>query len=155
RIRAVRNSERLGAKMYQVANDDGGRPVPLVRLITFHFCGAWAGSVADSEPALAAVAAGDRIAPVAPEGAAADAYSRGRLAALVFVAFHEVQHLGGGGTVEAPRFDLIHRQVLFDERLENRVEHLVGGERIGVLLPGAQLRGGRTLDHPLRNHATE
>src|SRR5262249_20642848 len=68
----------------------------------------------------AGVAAGDRIAPVAPEGAPTHPHSGRRLTALVFVALHEVQYPPDRGAVEAARFDLIHRQVLFDERLEYR-----------------------------------
>ena len=49
--------------------------------------------------------------------------------------------------VEAARDDLVDRQVLLDERLEDRVEHLVGRQRIGVLLVGAQLGARRALDH--------
>src|SRR5207237_94795 len=70
-------------------------------------------------------------------------------------AVREVEYLGDGGAVEAARFDLIHRQVLLDERFQDRVEHLVGRQRVGVFLSRPKLRGRRALDHPLRNRAAE
>src|SRR6516165_9517639 len=96
-----------------------------------------------------ALAARDRVAPVAPEGAATHAHPWRRLTALVFVSLHEVQHPSDRGAIEAPRFDLIHRQVLFDEGLEYRVEHFVRRQCVAVLLPRAQLRGGLALDGAL------
>ena len=55
------------------------------------------------------VAAGDRVAPIAPEGAAAHAHARRRLAALVLVALHQIQNASDGLAVEAARGDLIDR----------------------------------------------
>src|SRR5207302_9628208 len=51
--------------------------------------------------------------------------------------------------------DLISREVLFVEQLQDRVEYLVRQLRVGVLLTWPMLRGRRALDHPLRNHAAE
>src|SRR5579872_7543132 len=70
----------------------------------------------------APIAAGDRVAPVAAESAATDPYSGRRLAALVFVALHQVQHQRDGRALETASLDLVHRQVLLDEGLENRVQ---------------------------------
>src|SRR5579864_4668613 len=78
----------------------------------------------------APIATGDRVAPVAAESATTDPYSGRRLAALVFVALHQVQHPRDGGTLEAARLDLVHRQVLLDEGVQNRVQHLVGRQRV-------------------------
>ena len=90
---------------------------------------------------------GDRIAPVAAERATRHAHARRRLAALVFVALHEIEHAHHGRAVEAARADLIHRQIVLDEGLENRIEHFVRRQRIAVLLIGTQLGRRRTLDH--------
>ncbi len=57
----------------------------------------------------APVAVGDGVTPVAAEGAAADADTRRRLAALVFVALHHVEHAPDHRAVEAARHDLVHR----------------------------------------------
>src|SRR5579864_74600 len=78
----------------------------------------------------APIATGDRVAPVAAESATTDPYSWRRLAALVFVALHQVQHPRDGRTFETACLDLIHRQVLLDEGVQNRVQHLVGRQRV-------------------------
>src|ERR1700761_8778891 len=86
------------------------------------------------------VAAGDRIAPVTPEGAPAYPHPRRCLPPLVLIAFDHVQDPPDHRPVKAARRDLVHRQVLFDEGLENRIQHLVGRQTVGVFLFEAQLR---------------
>ncbi len=98
------------------------------------------------------VAAGDRIAPIAAEGPAAHAHAGRRLAALVFVALHQIQDAPHGGSIEAARGDLIDRQVLFDEGLEDRVENFIRRQAVGVLLIETQLGRGRPLDDARGNH---
>src|SRR5580692_6856495 len=79
------------------------------------------GRCSDSAP----VAVGDGIAPIAAERAPADPHPGGRLASLVFVALDQVEHPADGRTIEAAGLDLIHRQILLDERLENGIQHFV------------------------------
>src|SRR5690606_4227106 len=61
----------------------------------------------------------DGVAPVAAERAAADANSRGCLAAFVFAAFDEFQHPRDDLPVEAALGDLVHREVFLDESGKN------------------------------------
>ena len=99
---------------------------------------------------LAPIAIGDRIAPVAPEGATAHPHAGRRLAALVFGTLHHIEHARDHRAIETALADLLDRQVVLDERLEDRIEHLVRRQRIGVLLIVPQLRGGLALDDALR-----
>src|SRR5690606_3108466 len=92
----------------------------------------------------------DGVAPVAAERAAADANSRGCLAAFVFAAFDEFQHPRDDFPVEAALGDLVHREVFLDESGKNRVENLVGRQGIAVALVRAQFRRRRTLYHARR-----
>src|SRR5690606_5189618 len=87
----------------------------------------------------------DGVAPVAAERAAADANSRGCLAAFVFAAFDEFQHPRDDFPVEAALGDLVHREVFLDESGKNRVENLVGRQGIAVALVRAQFCRWRTL----------
>ena len=98
------------------------------------------------------VAAGDRIAPIAAEGAAAHAHARRRLAALVFVALDQIQDAPHRGSIEAARGDLIDRQILLDEGLENGIENFVRRQAVGVFLVEAQLGRRRPIDDPRGNH---
>ena len=66
------------------------------------------------------IARRDRIAPVPAERAVADPHARRRLAALVFVALHHLQHAADRRAIEAARGDFVHRQIVFDEQLEDR-----------------------------------
>src|SRR5580692_6357940 len=65
------------------------------------------------------VSARDGIAPIAPEGAAAHAHAGRRLTALILVALHQIQNSPHRGPIESTRGDLVDRQILFDEGLEN------------------------------------
>src|SRR5665213_1330811 len=84
------------------------------------------GSSGDSAP----VAVRDRIAPVAAESAAADAHAGRGLAALVLIAFDQVEHPTNGRAIKAARLDLVHRQVLLDEGLEDGIQYFVRRQRI-------------------------
>ena len=96
--------------------------------------------------ALPSIPTGDRITPVAAKGAPTHPHSRRGLASLLFIALHEIEHAPDGRTIESARADLIHRQILFDERFEDRIEHLVWRQRIAVFLIGSQLcEGGRSI----------
>src|SRR5882672_7779168 len=88
----------------------------------------------------------DRIPPIASERSAAHAHARGRLTALVLVALHQIQNASNRRPVEPARRDLIHRQILLDEGLENRVENFIGRQAVGVFLLVAQFRRRRALD---------
>ena len=55
------------------------------------------------------VPARDRIAPIPSECPAAHAHARGRLAAFVLVALHQIQYSPYRGPVEAARRNLFHR----------------------------------------------
>src|SRR5262249_46584563 len=100
--------------------------------------------------ASAAIAARDRITPVPPESTSADAHAGRRLPPLVFVALHQVEYSADRRAVEAACLDLIDRQVLLDEGLEDRVEYFVGWQRVAVLLAGTQLFGRLTTDYARR-----
>src|ERR1700674_451278 len=71
------------------------------------------------------IPARNRIPPIAPERAAAHPHSRRCLSSLVLVALHQIQNTPHRGPVESARRDLIDRQILFDEGLENRVENFI------------------------------
>ena len=83
--------------------------------------------------------AGDGIAPIAREGAPADAYTGWRLAALVLVAIHHRCHPPHGLGIEAGGDNRLRRLVALDVAFQDRVENLVRRQRIGVLLIGREL----------------
>src|SRR5258708_39240902 len=99
---------------------------------------------------LASIPAGNGIAPVAAKRAPADAHAGRGLAALVFVALDQVQDAGDHGAFEAAGTDLVDRQVLLDEGLQDRIEQGIGRERISVLLVRPQLRARLAFDHAFR-----
>src|SRR5579872_1206814 len=75
---------------------------------------------------LPSVPVGDRVTPIPAERTAADANPRRGLAALVFVPLHHVEHTSHRGALETSRLNLVHRQILLDECLEDRIQHFVG-----------------------------
>src|SRR5690242_5451201 len=83
----------------------------------------------------------DRQTAVLAERLARHAHTGGGLAPLVLVAVDHAGHAADGGLVEAARDELGDRQVVLDVALDDRVEHFVGRQRIGVELarrePGA------------------
>src|SRR3954463_12053534 len=86
--------------------------------------------------ASAGPAVGDRQAAVLAERLGRHPHAGGRLAPLVLVAVDE-----GGDTphrlrVVARGFELGHGEVVLDVTLDDRVEQLVLGQRVGVLLVG-------------------
>src|SRR5580658_6454211 len=87
----------------------------------------------------APITIGDRIAPIATEGARAYAYPRRRLTALVFGPLDHVEHARDHGAIETTLADLLDRKVLLDECLQDRVEHVIWRQRIGILLVRTQL----------------
>src|SRR5262252_9712550 len=105
--------------------------------------------------ALVAIAVRDRIMPVPFESTSADAHAGRRLPPLVFVALHQVEYSADRRAVEAACLDLIDRQVLLDEGLEDRVEYFVRWQRVAVLLAGTQLCGRLTIDHTRRNDTAQ
>lgn len=81
-------------------------------------------------------------AAVAAEGAGGDLYAGGGLAALVFVAVYGGDHLADyfGGVALGYHFGVA--LVVFYIGLDYRVEDVVGGEGVGVLLVFAQFGAG-------------
>src|ERR1017187_3122691 len=117
------------------------------------FCSARSGGRrSGGAPSVRLVAAGDRISPVAAEGAAAHADARRCLTALVFVAFHEIQNTSDRLSIEAPHGNLVHRKIFLDEGFQNGVQDLVRRQAVGVLLIRPQLRRRGSFDHSQRNH---
>src|SRR5947207_8068542 len=103
-------------------------------------------------PPSAAPPVSNRQAPVLSEGPRRDLYARRRLAALVLGAVHQPQHVVHGRLVVAQLDDLLRRTVLLDVEAQNRIEHLVGRQRILVALPRLELGGGRPGERALGNH---
>src|SRR6266540_3649893 len=64
---------------------------------------------------------------------------------------HPHDPLDDGG-VEALGDDLLRAGVVLDVAVQDRVEDLVGRQRVGVELAGPQLGGGRLVQHRLRDH---
>ena len=89
----------------------------------------------------------DRDAAVAAEGLLVHLDAGRRLPALVFGEVDEardaLRHLERR---EAPAGDLLGREVVLDVGLEQRIELLVGRQRLVVALIVAQLGRGRALD---------
>src|SRR5437016_4168662 len=94
-------------------------------------------------------AIGDRRPPVLAEGLVRDPHARGRLAPLVLVAIDQLCDAPSEIAVEAARDELGDRLVILDVSLDDGIEHLVGGERVGVLLIRAQFRRRRLVDDRL------
>src|SRR5690606_15635149 len=74
----------------------------------------------------------DRIAPLAAEGAPRDLRPRRGLVALPLADAHQAQHPVDGGGVEAGADDLVARLLQVDVAAQDRVEHVVGRQRILV-----------------------
>src|SRR5579871_74718 len=96
--------------------------------------------------ALCPVTARDRVAPVPAEGSATDPDAGGRLTTLVLVAFHQIENPPYRRPIEAACGNLIDRQILFNESLEDRIQNLVRRQAVSILLVGPELGGGRPID---------
>ena len=66
------------------------------------------------------------ITPIATEGAAGNAYARGRLAAFVFIAIHQRCYAPYHFNVEAGRDDFLGRLIALHITFQDGIEHLVG-----------------------------
>ena len=87
----------------------------------------------------AAVAVGDRHAPVPPECPLGDLDAGGRLPALVLGGVDEADHLIDVGVGQAALDQLVASEDLLDVAAEDRVEDVVVREGVVVTLVGAQL----------------
>src|SRR3954452_21304381 len=96
-------------------------------------------------------AVGDRQTPIPAERLQRDLRSRCRLPALELGDVHQPEDLGHHLRVVAALEQLGHPQVAVDVVGDHRVELLVGGERVAVLLPGGELRRRRLVDRVLRD----
>src|SRR5215208_3796565 len=83
------------------------------------------------------VALGDRHSSSEAEGAAGDFQAGGGLAALVFAAIDELDDAGDSGPVETFLDNLTGAFFFLDVAVEDRVEKVVGRERILIGLIGA------------------
>ena len=83
------------------------------------------------------VAVRDREPAVLAQGARRDADAWRRLAALVFGLVDHANDALHERAVVAHRHDPVHLPVLLDVGAQDRVEHLVGRESVGIELPGA------------------
>jgi uncharacterized membrane-anchored protein len=82
-------------------------------------------------------AVGDGVASIAPEAAAADLHARRRLAPLVFGGIQHLLHAGDDFARRDRSRDFIDRFLFFDKTFENRVELIVGRQRVlvGLIRP--------------------
>jgi len=100
---------------------------------------------------LPAVAVGDGHAPVAAEGLRRDLDAGRALAAFIFAEVDQSNGFQNSGFIKVRGKHGINAHVFFNIGFEDRVEHFVGRERIGVLLIGSKLRRGRALNRRGRN----
>src|SRR5262249_17245605 len=74
------------------------------------------------------------------------------LAALVLSAVHHADDLGGELTRDAAPGEVVGVEVVLDVALEDRVEHVVWRQRIGVELARTKLGRRRPVDRVARDH---
>src|SRR5690606_28636792 len=83
---------------------------------------------------------GDRIAAVAAKVLLGDLHARSRLPALVLGNIQQMLDAMDQLAVMAARDDVVDRHLALDEAFEDLVQHLVGRQRILVLLVRAEFR---------------
>ena len=99
-----------------------------------------------------AEAVDDRIAPVAAEILQRHLHARRRLPALVFGEIEHAVDAAAPCRGRSPPRRCRRRLLALDQPLKDRIEHLIGRQRILVLLVLAQLRGRRLGDDVLWDH---
>src|SRR5690606_24573861 len=105
-----------------------------------------------SSDASGRIAIADRVAAFAAEGATRKLWSGGRLLPLPFAAAYQLDDPVDCRGVESRRDDVLARLFEVHVAAQDRVEHVVGRQRVLVGLVVAQFRGRRPRDHARRDH---
>src|SRR5947209_2130001 len=92
------------------------------------------------------IAIGDGKAPVPAESTGGNLHTGRSLAAFVFAGIYQAHDTLHRFAIKTHGYDLFEAAVFFSVGAQDRIEHLVGRQAIGVFLAGAEFGGGRLFD---------